>query len=373
MPLAVVVGACSASTPPTTANVPTGPDPAITASDLRARLFAYADDSMLGREAGTLGNYKATAYLAAQVEALGLEPAGEDGTYFQTVELTERAFASESAITAGEETFALGTDFVPLPGDGAPIQSHGVFDGTPVVYGGVFRDSAGGLSPEDMAGKVVILSPPPQMSLTPDGVGQYAGAAGLALVILDFLPPPYIRFFTQPRLVLGGGDEASAGEFPVAMAISGRMAEAMLGQSLADAEVGAAGTPVTGSIRVTREPPEYPSRNVVAILRGSDPELRDEYVAIGSHNDHDGITSQPIDQDSLWAVRQVTRGPGAVGGGELSDAQRAEIRAKLDSLRAIRPARMDSVYNGADDDGSCTITALEIAEAFALRPERPRR
>ena len=45
----------------------------------------------------------------------------------------------------------------------------------------------------------------------------------------------------------------------------------------------------------------------------------------------------------------------------------------LDSVRALRAPRIDSVFNGADDDGSGSITALEIAEAFALRAERPRR
>src|SRR3954470_5209435 len=57
----------------------------ISEADLRHRLFLIADDSMMGRESGSLGNFKAAAYVASEFQRLGLEPAGENGTYFQTV------------------------------------------------------------------------------------------------------------------------------------------------------------------------------------------------------------------------------------------------------------------------------------------------
>ena len=64
--------------------------------------------------------------------------------------------------------------------------------------------------------------------------------------------------------------------------------------------------------------------------------------------------------------------PGVPGGG-LTPAERASIHVNVDSLRRIRPARRDSIYNGADDDGSGSVGALEIAEAFARSGVRPRR
>ena len=60
-------------------------EPAITAADLRQRLYLIADDSMMGRETGSLGAFKASAYVASQFRRLGLEPAGDSGTYFQNV------------------------------------------------------------------------------------------------------------------------------------------------------------------------------------------------------------------------------------------------------------------------------------------------
>ena len=57
--------------------------PEITANDLRTRLYQLADDSMMGRRIGELGNFKGTAYIAGEFKRLGLKPGGDNGTYFQ--------------------------------------------------------------------------------------------------------------------------------------------------------------------------------------------------------------------------------------------------------------------------------------------------
>ena len=56
---------------------------AITPEDLMTRLYIFADDSMQGRAFGRVGNMKGTNYIAGEVKRLGLQPAGENGTYFQ--------------------------------------------------------------------------------------------------------------------------------------------------------------------------------------------------------------------------------------------------------------------------------------------------
>src|SRR6478752_3927123 len=92
---------------PTTAN--------ITASDLMTRLYIFADDSMLGREAGTAGNVKGTDYIAAEARRIGLEPAGESGGFFQTVPMIIRAADSSSTLEVAGSRLALGRDFLPFP------------------------------------------------------------------------------------------------------------------------------------------------------------------------------------------------------------------------------------------------------------------
>src|SRR5262249_49766525 len=64
---------------------PTDSSPLIDAHDMEQRLTAFAHDTMMGREAGTIWNLKATDYVASQFKAFGLKPAGENGTWFQTV------------------------------------------------------------------------------------------------------------------------------------------------------------------------------------------------------------------------------------------------------------------------------------------------
>lgn len=216
-----MLGAACTPQPPVqtaTATSRTGPD--ITAEDLRTRLYIYADDSMQGRETGTIGNYKATSYIAGAAKQIGLEPAGENGTYFRQM----------------------------------------------------FATSA-----------------------------RYSGSPN----------------------------------------------------------------------------PDY-ARNVVAILRGSDPVLRNEYVAIGAHNDHLGIRrGGPLDADSLRAFNMELTRMGAPVWDRSTWAKRAELAAlihiNVDSLHRIRLARRDSINNGADDDGSGTVSVLEIAEALAAMPVKPKR
>ena len=198
---------------------PGGTSGAISTADLQSRLYLYAHDSMMGREAGTPGNAKATAYIAAEAARLGLEPGGENGTYFQDIGATSTRFQ--------------------------------------------------------------------------------------------------------------GGPQGTA-------------------------------------------------RNVIAILRGSDPVLREEYVAIGAHNDHVGLRrGGPVDHDSLKAFNsELTRlGAPHWNGARAAkrDSLRAVISLNLDSIRRLRPPRLDSISNGADDDGSGVVTVLEIAEALAAMPVKPKR
>ena len=124
--------------------------------------------------------------------------------------------------------------------------------------------------------------------------------------------------------------------------------------------------------------PPGTARNVIAVLRGSDPTLSSEYVAIGAHNDHVGVRSPPLDHDSLRAFNTALQRLGAPSWDrsvppEKRAAATAAARVNLDSLRRIRPQRLDSIRNGADDDGSGTVTVLEIAQALASAPVKPRR
>lgn len=116
------------------------------------------------------------------------------------------------------------------------------------------------------------------------------------------------------------------------------------------------------------------SRNVIAVIQGSDPMLRAEYVAIGAHSDHVGFARRAVDHDSLRAFNQAAwAASGRDANARITPAMRAAVVVNVDSLRALRPARLDSINNGADDDGSGSMALLEIAERFATAAVKPRR
>src|SRR3954469_8389604 len=63
---------------------------AITPGDLKTRLYIFADDSMQGRQFGRIGNMKGTNYIASELKRLGVKPMGDNGTYFQNLQITVR-------------------------------------------------------------------------------------------------------------------------------------------------------------------------------------------------------------------------------------------------------------------------------------------
>ena len=136
---------------------------------------------------------------------------------------------------------------------------------------------------------------------------------------------------------------------------------------------GTKGGIVNASLEFVALPTAY-ARNVVAIIPGSDPVLRQQYVAVGAHNDHVGMTS-PVDKDSLKAFNdQRIRWQIANDMKQPTIDVTSQFRVNMDSIRAIYPKpRLDSINNGADDDGSGSMAMLEIAEAIQAMPVKPKR
>jgi hypothetical protein len=341
---------------------------AILPADLMSRLYLFADDSMEGREFGERGNFKATEYIARELQRLGLEPAGENGTYFQVLPTHRRSFDPGSSFGPAGRPLTAWTEYAPFD-LGPGVRS---LEGVKVVFGGVWGDSTRLAPASAGAGKLVVLSSPTQWNAPrAQLLARFPDAAGFAIATLDRVPSGVVDFLRQPGLRVGEPDSTPA---PAHVWVSAAGADVLLGAPLAAARPGAAGVTLAGTIRYRSEETEFPARNVVAVVRGSDPALRNEYVAIGSHTDHIGVSPRAVDHDSLRAYNSVMRPMGADDPqGDPGDAQWARIRSTLDSLRRIRPPRPDSVANGADDDGSGSVAMLEMAEALAASRQKPKR
>jgi hypothetical protein len=372
----IVVSACTRRPALDTSSQPSGrrgqnttaaTSPDITAADLERRLVLIAHDSMMGRESGSEGDYKAAEYVAAEFRRLGLEPAGENGTYFQTVPFWRAAVDPQSRIETHGTSLALGRDFVPAS-VAAPARS---LDGVTVVYGGAIADTSRWISQQDALGKVVVIDVPGTPQRLPFNPMRWQGVAALAMVVLDQTGAEIVARLREGRPV---ADTTRNPRAIPTIWISRRAATTLLGGELASLSPGASGGTLRGWIDIPRKPVPYAARNVIAILRGSDAALRGEYVALTAHNDHVGFDHSPVDHDSLRAFNRVVRPMGADSPTRVPTAdEAARIRTILDSLRRVNKPRLDSIRNGADDDGTGTVSILEIAEAMARGNMRPRR
>ena len=348
---------------------------AITESDLMSRLYVFADDSMMGRDAGTIGAMKGTAYIADEVRRLGLRPAGDNGSYFQNVPFVARTLDPQSTLSVNGATLTAYKDFVVVPFRGALPRA---LDGAQVIYGGVQGDTAHSITAEQADGKLVVVRNPTGVFARIGPTSRFARAAAVAFVGEGDLTPAALATGRAPTLTLPPAPGAPS--VVVALAVSASAAERLLGAPLQGLSVGATGGTVQGNLRFVERP--APTRNVVAILRGSDPALRGQYVAIGAHSDHIGYrVTGPVDHDSLHlyaaqrylATENPTAAPLSADARQAMQARVAAIRVNLDSVRALRPARRDSINNGADDDGSGSVTVLEVAQAFVRGRVKPKR
>ena len=357
------------------AAVRTNPD--ITAADLRLRLFAVAHDSMMGRMTGEPGNYKAAEYVASEFKRLGLEPAGENGSYFQVVPFVRASVNdANTSFTIGDDALVLGRDY--LPSFARSVSR--TFTGARVVYGGNASDTASWPSADSTAGRVVVLSLP----VGNDGARRRLGRGILVAIARN---PHFARAaaIVFPELDLFGSEQIAAiraGDTALDTArlniaplllVTPATASRLLGADPATLRAGALGGSVRGAFDFRMRPMDVPARNVVAILRGSDPSLKNQYVALTGHNDHVGYDHSPVDHDSLRAFNRVMRPMGAdTPPREATPDETRRIRIILDSLRKLNPPRLDSIRNGADDDGTGTVALLELAERLSSEPRAKR-
>ena len=336
----------------------------IRTSDLRSEISFLASDEMRGRNTGTAANEIAARYLAHRFELMGLEPAPGGDSFFQTFSLIRPELSEpnrfEITPTTWSEATVLGEDFFP-----APLSASGRVT-APLVFAG-YGLTAPDLGYDDYAGievsgKIALLlmhepgeddikSPfegilRSELSLARNKIqnAQARGAAGVILVE-DGDNHPELKEFSRLYQQVWPDDAsrirhqlamwANQVRIPVIYAsaktaalllqdtpINLRELQAKIESTYRPASRPIPGLHATIETSLTRE--ESQSRNVLAYLPGSDPEGSEQVVVVGAHFDHVGFEGEKI-------------------------------------------------FNGADDDASGVAGLLEIAEAFSLATEKPKR
>jgi Peptidase family M28 len=288
---------------------------------IRAHVTFLADDLLEGRGTGTRGYDLAAKYVAAQFDAMGLKPLGVKGSYFQPIRFRSIVIVPEKTsmkLTRNgiEETFAYDQDYY---GVGDPRQSISSLNDQVVYVGhGVTAPDFGiddykGL---DVHGKIVAFLRNRDPRLPSSEGAHYAdmqtkldnaaahGSIG-AIQIRDMETDsvqPFARALRQSTLPtmswLGpnGYPRGLRDEIRAAAILSEAGTQKLFSGHIPDKPVS---LPVSISITTTSRNSEVTSSNTVAVLDGSDPQLRNEYVIYTAHVDHLGI-GEPVNGDAIY-------------------------------------------------------------------------
>lgn len=330
-----------------------------------------ASDELQGRETGNHSLRVAARYLATELAKMKLAPVGDNGTYFQEYTLLKQQVSPESYMAVESQDgqrkeFAFGEAFVTLSRGRSVsemmLHSEVAFVGYGISAPAKGYDEYAGIDVKDKL--LLVMGAEPRRedgtslldSTASTAYGQMmtkmqnamaSGAKGMILIspsseVADGTGSRqfarFARFLRRPRYTLPNGTQSRNGAVGFAIVLAREdVAEAILqraGKTLhqVQSEIAATqkpasfaldGTIVEIRIDVTTEEVRVP--NVVGLLEGSDPVLKDEVVVFSAHYDHVGIDKE------------------------------------------------GNIFNGADDNGSGTSALLEIAQAFAENPIRPKR
>ncbi|HKR58790.1 MAG TPA: M28 family peptidase [Pyrinomonadaceae bacterium] len=271
-----------------------------------------------GRGTAQPGGDRAAQYLADRFKALGLKPAGENGTYLQPIKFKSAGVLTDSAFTVGDVALKHGSDYVVLPPySSAEVNatSDVVFVGFGVVSEELKRDDLAGL---DLKGKIVVL-----LNGQPTGVDQGAwrrasnpqarglsifgrGAAALVVGNAGSAAQPFAtiaNYLSRRRVSLASAPEPPFKIPPIMLASDEAMEKIFTGsemtyaQTLEKAKTGAnvsRSLQKQGNLALRIKMGEANGNNVVAVMEGSDPKLKSEAVIYSAHYDAYGIEGGKI-------------------------------------------------------------------------------
>lgn len=329
--------------------------------DLRADIFFLASPDLGGRQAGSVGDYVATDYIAAEFMRLGLKPVGDNGTYFQAMELVYGSLDPARTTLTGkiagvERTFSVNQDFRWVRSSLRPTTGCG-----PIAFAGYGIDAPeygyNDFTGVDLKGKVAMVLAREPQSNDPESrfmgtLDTYhaflwekiealrkAGAAGMLVVQGSGPAREFKQTPASSQRAAGGPNIALAGEMwdiPVFtiqreaadqfLAPSGKSVEALQQEIDRTLQPHSFDVPQSSACltKSFTNLETHQGRNVVGMLEGSDPQLKAQTVLLSAHHDHMGASN-------------------------------------------------GHVYYGADDNASGTAAVMRIAQAFVESKVRPKR
>jgi len=293
-------------------------------SDVEFNIYFLASDEFLGRDTGTHELDIAARYIATWFQTYGVEKADGYDSYFQDVPLQTLRSPEEITFSVGDSTYQKNEHLALLTG------YRGDMDASYIFLDYATEDE---LADNDVEGKIVVASAglpgqtsPQQLFMAVQQKNEWAEAAGAKALIELYTNPQFpwqvlVGFLGGDRMDLDDNNGENDEPMPHFW-MNGTTEERVnyLGE-LSDSNVTLT---VSGA-----EPDRFTSRNVVGVIRGTDPDLRDEYILLGAHYDHEGVAEDHPD-----------------------------------------PITSEYIYNGARDNAVGTAGVLAAAKYFAEHPPR---
>ena len=286
-----------------------------------AHVQYLADDALEGREVGSRGARCAAGYIANRLEALGLEGAGPNGSYFQSFSVRAgSALGAGNVLRLNEISYPVRTDWIPL----GYAASDAVT--TSLIYGG-----DGINRPREPNNTYPSLALEHRIVVLEDG--DLAGGSSQALQADAHFKASVAAGRGAFGLIILVGRDSDLPDLMNETRAALRIPVAAVRGEAADRIREAARSGATATLETSVAPRTAEARNVVALLPGSDRSLADEVLIVGAHYDHLGL--------------------GGVG--------------------SLDPGAIDVVHNGADDNASGTAALIEVAHRLSQGDRRPAR
>ncbi|MGC2237450.1 MAG: M20/M25/M40 family metallo-hydrolase [Pyrinomonadaceae bacterium] len=327
----------------------------ITSQQLKNYLEFIASDELEGRDTPSRGLDIAAMYIADHLKAWGIKPAGDSGSYFQKFPLKRSKIdAQNMRLELNGQNFNYAEDFFSSLTQSNVPASNLVYVGHGWVIKSKNINAYQGIDVKD---KIIIVVNSLPKGVTPNDLqgkpgddwfspSLYAQANGAKAVIAfgsfnDLANWQATRWRQTERGAVNFGNPQNQITVPTITASPRLMNAIFQGEKSSGGNIFTKGIqqdfvepfelkPTKKiSLNVSLKSDTVYTQNVVGILEGSDPVLKNEYVAVGAHYDHVGTNPFAAGDDKIW--------------------------------------------NGADDDGSGTVSVLSMAEAFSKGAQRPKR
>jgi hypothetical protein len=329
----------------------------VSPDSIRAVMSVLASDAFEGRQPGTRGFTKASEYVQNKLKSYGLQPGAGSGSYVQSLSFKRGVVSATGSIfSLGTQSLAYGQDFLLYPNFYSPMSKIAaplVFVGYGIYAPELHYDDYGST---DVKGKIVVYLgqapasfPSNERAYFSSGATKYAEAVkrgAVGVITLAATANPTAWEAAGKRQAQGSYRWAEANgqlqpDFPelkVLASLNPALNERLFAASGHDwkavLEKAKSGEPQSfpltekAFLQVTTTYTVVPTSNLIALIPGSDPKLKDQYIVYTAHLDHFGIGA---------------------------------------------PIKGDSIYNGAHDDASGVAILLEIARTFHNLPKAPKR